>query len=82
MIDCNPKFDWIPGNPGTDGYDNEDTIYKTTDDESEHKRIEEVQEKMLLEEKVDIHETLEDKDRIQKMGKDKYHNKDHNIILE
>ena len=37
---------------------------------------------MLLEEKVDIHETLEDKDRIQKMGKDKYHNKDHNIILE
>ena len=61
MIDCNPKFDWIPGNTGTDGYNNEDTICKTTDDESEHKRIEEVQEKMLLEEKVDIHEALEGK---------------------
>ena len=39
-----PNFDWIPGNKITDGYDNEDIIYKTTDDASEYKHIERVQD--------------------------------------
>ena len=36
----------------------------------------------MLENKVDIHELLEDKDVIQEMGEDKCHKEDPNIISE
>ena len=35
---------------------------------------------LFLEDKVDMHETLEDKDAIQEIGKDEYHEEFTNII--
>ena len=65
MTDGYPNFQWNLGNPITDGYENEDTIVKTADDESEYIHIKEVQEEILLEDKVEIHDPLEDKYLIQ-----------------
>ena len=55
------------------GYDNEEIISKTTDNESKYKHIEGVQYEIFLEDKFEIHDPLEYKYLIQEMFEDKYH---------
>ena len=43
MIDGYPNFECSSGNPITDSYNNEETIVKTKDDESEYKHKKGVQ---------------------------------------
>ena len=64
MIYGYPNFQWIPENPINDGYENEDTIGVINDDEFEYIYSEGGQEEILLENEVEIHDTLEDEDAI------------------
>ena len=76
IIDGYPNFERRPRSPITDGYKNEDY------DRFEYEQSKGVLEEISLKDKVDIHESLEDKDAIQDMGKDAYHEEDPNIISE
>ena len=62
MIDGYPNFEWIPRNPITDGCKNED------DNKYEYEISKGVQEEIYLEDKLDIHEPLEEKYVTQEMG--------------
>ena len=73
MIDDYPNFEWNPGSPITDDYKNED------DDKYEYEHIDGVQEGIYLEEKVEIHETLEDEYAIKETDKEKYPREDPNV---
>ena len=58
-------------------------IYKNEDDDKyEYENSKGVQEELSLEDKVEIHEPLEDEDVIKEMVEDKYHKEDPNIISE
>ena len=52
MINGYPNFEWIPVNPITDDYKNK------YDDKSEYEHSEGVQEKISLEDELEIHEPL------------------------
>ena len=58
-------------------------IYKNEDDDKyEYENSKGIQEKLSLEDKVEIHEPLEDEDVIKEIVEDEYHKEDLNIISE
>ena len=69
MIYGYTNFQWSTGNPVTDVYYNEYIIPETTDNKSEYNHNKGIQDKLFLEEEVDTHEPLEDKDVINKWEK-------------